>query len=204
MKNSILSISILTALLFASCASTRITSSWREPDKSVTIGKLQKVLVVALLNSESSRHKAENQMAKYLEGKGIVSYQYLGDTFNESDEEALHAKIKADGFDGAITMRLLDVEKEITYTPGSIATYPRYYRTFGGYYIRSWRYFATPGSYTTTRTFTIETNVYSIKEDRIVWSGLTESTNPQGVAKMMEEITEVVYDAMVSEGFISK
>ena len=68
MKNSILSISILTALLFASCASTRITSSWREPDKSVTIGKLQKVLVVALLKSESSRHKAETTMAKYPEG----------------------------------------------------------------------------------------------------------------------------------------
>jgi len=204
MKNSILSISILTALLLVSCSSTRITSSWREPDKSVDISHLKKVLVVALLNSESRRHKAEDQMAKYLQGKGVVSYKYLNDSFNESDEEALRTKIKADGFDGAIIMRLLDVEKEITYTPGSIATYPRYYRTFGGYYIRSWRYFSTPGSYSTTRTFTIETNVYSIKEDRIVWSGLTESTNPQGVTKMMEEITEVVYDTMVSEGFISK
>jgi len=204
MKNSILCISILTALLFVSCSSTRITSSWREPDKSVDISHLKKVLVVALLNSESSRHKAEDQMVKYLQGKGVVSYKYLSDSFNENDEEALRTKIKADGFDGAIIMRLLDVEREITYTPGSIATYPRYYRTFGGYYIRSWRYFSTPGSYSTTRTFTIETNVYSIKEDRIVWSGLTESTNPEGVAKMMEEITEVVYDTMVSEGFISK
>lgn len=204
MKNSILCICILTTLLFVSCASTRITSSWREPDKRIDISNLNKVLVVALLNSESSRHKAENQMAKYLDGKGIVSYQYLGDTFNENDEEALHAKIKADGFDGAITMRLLDVEKEITYIPGTIATYPHYYHTFGGYYIRSWRYFTMPGTYSTTRTYTIETNVYSIKEDIIIWTGLTESTNSQGIAKMMEEITEVVYDTMVSEGFISK
>lgn len=204
MKKIILTISILSVCLAASCSSTRITSSWREPDKSVDIGHLSKVLVVALLNSESNRHKAEEQMAKYLQGKGVVSYKYLNYSFNENDEAALRATIKADGFDGAITMRLLDVEKEITYTPGSIATYPRYYRTFGGYYIRSWQYFSTPGSYSTTRRFTIETNVYSIKEDRIIWTGLTESTNPQGVARMMEEITEVVYDTMVSEGFISK
>jgi hypothetical protein len=111
MKNSILCISILTALLFVSCSSTRITSSWREPDKSVDISHLKKVLVVALLNSESSRHKAEDQMVKYLQGKGVVSYKYLSDSFNENDEEALRTKIKADGFDGAIIMRLLDVEK---------------------------------------------------------------------------------------------
>jgi hypothetical protein len=46
--------------------------------------------------------------------------------------------------------------------------------------------------------------VYSIKEDKIIWSGLTETTNPDGVESMTNEIVKTVYKKMVKEGFISK
>jgi hypothetical protein len=46
--------------------------------------------------------------------------------------------------------------------------------------------------------------VYSIKEDKIVWTALTETTNPNGVDKMMNEIASVVYKRMIKEGFVNK
>lgn len=190
-------------LLFTSCNSTRIVSSWREPDKQVMVDNLNKVLVVALFKDETSRYKAEDQMVAYLGNKGIASYSYLKTSFNENNEDALRRKIKADGFDGAVTMRLIDVDKEKTYTPGNGSSYPVYYRNFSGYYYRSWSYMSNPGYYSTTKTYTIETNVYSIKEDRVIWTGLTETTNPDGVAKMTEEVTKVVFRQMKKEGFIS-
>jgi hypothetical protein len=190
--------------LISSCTSTRITSSWRAPDKIVVVEKLNKVLVVALFKDETSRHKAEDQMAGYLDGKGVVSYNYLDATFNKANEELLRKKIKADGFDGAVTMRLVDVDKEKIYTPGNMSFYPNYYRNFSGYYYRSRSNYSNPGYYSTTKMYTIETNVYSIKEDKIIWSGLTETTNPAGVKKMTEEVAKVVYKKMVKEGFVSK
>lgn len=204
MKKIILPALLVGAIIAASCTSTRITSSWREPDKQVAVNKLNKVLVVALFKDETSRHKAEDQMAGYLKGKGIVSYNYLKESFDKKNEDALREKIKKDGFDGAVTMRLVDVDKEENYTRGNISSYPAYYRNFSGYYYRSWSYYSTPGYYTTTKTYTIETNVYSIKEDKIIWSGLTETTNPDGVKKLTEEVAQVVYKKMVEEGFISK
>jgi len=204
MKKIILPALLVCTIIVASCTSTRITSSWREPDKQVAVNKLNKVLVVALFKDETSRHKAEDQMAGYLNGKGIVSYNYLKESFDKKNEDALREKIKKDGFDGAVTMRLVDVDKEENYTRGNISSYPAYYRNFSGYYYRSWSYYSTPGYYTTTKTYTIETNVYSIKEDKIIWSGLTETTNPDGVKKLTEEVAEVVYKKMVKEGFISK
>lgn len=189
---------------FTSCTSTKIVSSWREPDKEVTVGNLNKVLVLALFKDETSRYKAEDQIVKYLEGKGVASYSYLKASFNENNEEALRRKIKNDGFDGAVTMRLVDVDKEKTYTPGIGSSYPNYYRNFSGYYYRSWSYFSNPGYYSTTKTYTVETNVYSIKEDRIIWTGLTETTDPDGVDKMTAEITKVVFKKMIKEGFINK
>ena len=204
MKKIILPALLVGTIIAASCTSTRITSSWREPDKQVALNKLNKVLVVALFKDETSRHKAEDQMAGYLKGKGIVSYNYLKESFDKKNEDALREKIKKDGFDGAVTMRLVDVDKEENYTRGNISSYPAYYRNFSGYYYRSWSYYSTPGYYTTTKTYTIETNVYSIKEDKIIWSGLTETTNPDGVKKLTEEVAQVVYKKMVEEGFISK
>ncbi|MFM9910125.1 MAG: hypothetical protein ACKVOW_12285 [Chitinophagaceae bacterium] len=204
MKKSILPALSMAVIIAASCTSTKITSSWREPDKTVTVDKLNKVLVVALFKDETSRHKAEDQMAGYLNEKGFVSYNYLKESFDKKNEDALREKIKADGFDGAVTMRLVDVDKQENYTRGNISSYPAYYRNFSGYYHRSWSYYSTPGYYTTTKTYTIETNVYSIKEDKIIWSGISETTNPDGVKKLTEEVAAVVYKKMIKEGFISK
>ena len=142
-------------------------------------------------------------MAAYLKGKGVVSYNYLDATFNKQSENAMREKIKADGFDGAVTMRLLDVAKDQYYVPGTNA-YPQYYRSFSGYYYRNWTYNSTPGHYSTTKTYTVETNIYSIKEDRIIWSGLTKTIDPDGVDKMTTEIADVVYKKMIKEGFVNK
>ncbi len=199
-----LPIYLLILILYTSCVSTTIISSWKEQNKQIEIGKLHKVLVVALFKDETNRRKAEDQMVIYLKGKGIVSYDYFDDNISTKNEEAIRYKIKADGFDGAITMRLIDVDKEKTYTPGNITSYPSYYQTFGGYYYRNWNYYRTPGYYSTTKTYTIENNIFSIKEDKIIWTGITQTTNPEGVNKLTEEVTKVVYKKMVSEGFINK
>lgn len=197
--------SIIIIILNISCSSsTKITSSWREPNKEITINNLKKVLVVALLKNETSRHKAEDQMLGYLNGKGVASYNYSDNTFNKLDETAIINKVRGDGFDGVVMMRLIDVEKEVTYTPGRYNSFPSYYQDFGGYYRRSWQYYSTPGQYNTTKTFNVETNVYSLKENKIVWSALTESVNPDGVEQMTAEIADVVYKKMLKEGFVSK
>jgi len=195
---------MMLIILITACTSTRITSSWRDVDKTIVIEKLNKVLVVALFKDETSRHTAEDQMAAYLNGKGVVSYNYLDTYFNKANEALLRAKIKADGFDGVVTMRLIDVDKEKVYTRGNFSAYPFYFRNFSGYYYRSWSNYSTPGYYSTTKTYRIETNVYSVKEDNLIWSGLTKTTDPNGVKKLTEEVAQAVYERMLREGFISK
>ena len=194
---------LLVVFLIISCSSTKIVSSWREPNKEITINNLDKVLVVALFKSETNAHKAEDQMVGYLKGKGIQSYNYFTSSFNKKNEEAIRTKIKNDGFDGAVTMRLIDVDKEKIYIQSETNFYPEYYRDFSGYYFNRWNYSKTPGYYSTTKIFTVEINVYSIKMDKIIWSALTETTNPDGLKKMTDEIAKVVYKQMVKEGFVN-
>ena len=202
MKKLLLTTIILSLLLLYSCISTKVVSSWSEPDKEVTIANLSKVLVVAMFHNETSNRKAEDQMVGYLKGKGVASYNYLNENFNKKDVVAIREMIKKDGFDGAVTMRLVDVEKEKIYTPGEINYYPSYYRSFSGYYYSWLNSQRTPGYYTTTKTYTVETNVYSIKMDKIIWSGLTKTTDPKGVKNLTAEVAKVVYKKMLKEGFI--
>lgn len=187
-----------------SCNSSRIVKTWKDPDTQVSLEKLNKVLVAALLRDEPNRRAAEDKMASLLNGKAVTSYSYFTGDVKSMKEEDIRDKLKQDGFDGAVTMRLVDVDKDVSYTPGTISTYPVYYRTFGGYYLRGWNYYSTPERYQTTKTYSVETNVYSLKQDKLVWSGLTESTNPGGVDKLSSDISNTVYKRMVKEGFITQ
>jgi hypothetical protein len=204
MRKSVFYSYLLLSIILGSCTSTKITSSWREPGKHLHTGEWNKILVVALLKNETSRRKVEDQLLKYMNGKGIVSYNYLDGNINKIDEEELRKKIKADGFDGAITMRLVDVDKEKIYIPEQRNLYPEYYHTFSEYYHRNWTFYNSPGYYVVTKTFIVETIVYSIKDDKIIWSGITETFEPDGVKNRTREIAKVIYKKMINEGFVQK
>ena len=194
---------IFLSIAFASsCSSTKIISSWRDSNKQIHAGEWKKVLVVALLRNETNRRRAEDEMVKYLHGKGITSYSYLDKTADPKDEAVLRNKIKKDGFDAAITMRLIDVDKEKIYTPEQHYMYPVYYNDFSLYYQRNWIYYSTPGYYTVTKKFIIETVIYSIQDDKIIWSGITETYDPQQVEKLTDEIAHAIHKKMLEEGFI--
>ncbi len=194
-----------TFLFFTfSCKSTKIASSWKEPGKQVDLKNLNKILVVAMLKNENSRHQAESEMVEFLGGKGVASYDYLKVNFNKSNEEALRDKIKKDGFDGAITMRLLDVERERNYTLSYIGPNGWNPISFPNYYYRSWPNNQENGYYLTTKTFVVEIAIFSIIEDKIIWTSETRTINPEGVDKMTKEISKVLYKRMVKEGFLAK
>lgn len=200
-----ITIIIVFAMLITSCKSTKIVSSWSQPKKEVKVSNLKKVLVVALFNNETTRRRAEDQMIEYLKGKGVVSYNYLDDNFNKNNEEAIQRLIKKDGFDAVITMRLIDVEKDQVYISNNQTIgQSSYYRNFGGYYNRNYPFYSDRGYYANTKIYNVETVVFSILQDKIIWSGLTKSTNPDGVAKMTEEVANVVFKKMVKQGFVKK
>ncbi|MCP9768679.1 hypothetical protein EGI22_12200 [Lacihabitans sp. LS3-19] len=204
MKNSAIAVIILSFGILFSCKTTKIASSWKQPDKQIDIQSLKKVLVVAMLKSENARRKAEDEMVKFLDGKGVPSYSYLKDSFNRKDEQALRAKIKGDGFDGAITMTLMDVERERIYTLSYVGIYPGNPISFTNYYYRHWPGDIRDGYYLTTKIFTVEVAIFSILEDQIIWTSETKTVNPDGVDKMTNEIAKVLQKRMIKEGFISK
>lgn len=154
-----------------------------------------------MFKDETSNRKNENQMVKFLKDKGIQSYNYLNKNFDKSKVETIQNKIIKDGFDAAVTMRLIDVDKETIYQRSGVNRFPNNYRDFSSYYDSAISYY-NPDNYITTKTYTIETNIYSITENKIIWSALTETSDPKGVNKMTEDVTQVVYKQMIKDRLI--
>jgi len=158
MKGIMPAIFSLIILLTGCGPSTKIEKSWAEPSLKTSGPKpFNKVLVIGLLKDESTRRIAEDKMVAAIKASTAVqSYMYLqpGDTKDNSTE--VGERMKKDGFDGIVIMRLADMEKSTNYVPGT--SYGGWY----GYYRYAAPMYGSPGYYTEDKTYYVESNVYSL------------------------------------------
>ena len=186
---------LLTSFLFNACGpSTKIEKTWSDPSFSAGSVKFHKVLVVGNLKDESTRRITEDKMVAALKTvTGVQSYKYLqpGDTARGSVEN----RLKQDGFDGVVVMRLANVDKSTSYVPGT---------TYGGWY-GGWHggWYGTPGYYQEDKTFYVETNLYSIDQQKLLWSGTTSSLNPSKLDQTLDDIIATVKAQMQKEGLVA-
>jgi len=181
---------LLIGLLFA-CVSTKLEKSWADPSFSLNPNPYKKVLVLAPLKDAASQRIAEDKIVKQLKKSvGVQSYTYL--TSTETDPKILNEKLLKDGFDGIIVMHLTDVEKSVSYNPGT---------SYGGWH--GYRNY-TPGYYSEDKTFLVETNMYAVKNDKLMWSGTTSSLNPTSFDKSMDEIITAIKTELQKKGILEK
>jgi hypothetical protein len=197
MKKLTCVLALLTALV-ACGPSTVIEKSWSNPGTTVDLSVMQKVLVVAFMKDETTRRVVEEACAKRLGAIGVPSYSILDK--GDKDED-IKAKMIAGGFNGAVVLRLLAVDKETSYVPGT-GMYPTYYGGFYPYYRYGMGSFYQPGYYTQDKVYNVETNVYSLKDEKLLWTAVTNTTNPGKTENMINEIADVLGKKMRAEGFL--
>ena len=184
------------------CATTSFTSSWKAPDAQ-PMGSLagQKVVAVAMSKNQAVRRSAEDTLVSVLNAngsQGIPSYSILGD---ETDEAKAKAAIEKSGAVAVVVMRPVAQEKEISSTP-SMYMGPRYGGYWGGYYGYGWGG-AWGGTEIRTDTIVIvETLVYSLKQNKLVWAGQSKTTNPSKVDAFVKEVAAGAGKEMKKAGLL--
>ena len=48
----------------------------------------------------------------------------------------------------------------------------------------------------------LQVNIYSLAEDKLLWSGVSRTTNPSGVDALVREVAEAVRDDLVKRGLL--
>lgn len=190
---------IITSVISACLTRAEMQQSWSNPEQKKDSTKLfQKILFVAFVKDAAARRIAENKLVDEVKGRGVASYNYLSSSDAGEDKNLLSERLKSDGFDGIVVMRMITVNKTGVNTPG---TFPSYYNSWYGYYSSTSPAFNDP-SYATNNIYNIETNVYSLKDDKLLWSGVTSAVNISDTNKMIDKVIASVKQKMKSEGFI--
>lgn len=170
-------------LLCASCASAPgVTDSWRDP--SVHDYSAGKVLVIVTSSEESFRRVAEDETVRALEdGSASPSYGMLA-SGDLDDAKAAAALARSKGFDSALVVRVLEVDKLQQYVPSA---YSPVFLHFSDQHNSTAFYYPTrfDESYTyIEKTYRVETNLYSLAEDKLVWSGVVQVRDPDSMREL--------------------
>ena len=197
----IAAIAILTA-----CASSPFYSSWQAPDAVPLQVAGSKVAAVVMMKGEGSRRAAEDALARELTARGaegVPLYVLLPDTAPENEAEVRQA-LESLGVQGLVAMRPVRTQTKVESTPAFYGG-PRYSALWGGYYGYGWG--ASWDMAVDVRTDTIvfvETLVYSLTQNKLVWGGQSKTTNPSNVERLVHDTANKVAKELDRLGLIAR
>jgi hypothetical protein len=165
----------------AGCASTTMKSTWTDP--SAKGASLSKIAVVCLAKDPGLRRMAEDSAAAQLAGaQAVPSYQVIGDA-DLKNQEAVKQALVSQGFQGVLVMRLAGVTEQVD---------PAAYGTFGGYYGWAAGGMYAPGYLQTDTIVHVVSNLYSLQDDKLIWSGVSDTFDPSSAKDVMQGVSKAV------------
>jgi len=184
------------------CASsTQFVSSWRSPTAQPLQYKGANVVAVVMMRNELSRKQAEDTLASELSARGahgIAMYKLQSDGSAEG-EAAARAALEGAEVQGLVVMRPVGVTSDAVSTAVAYGG-PQYDEYWGGYYSYGWSapyaIDATGNQTSPTVTVSVETLIYSLKQNQLVWGGQSKTTNPENVKQLISELAGATADEL--------
>jgi len=200
-----LTIGAVVLLLAVACAGTptTFTSTWKDPDAHGVSPVGKTIAAVFVSKNDGQRRSAEDLMVKDLNARGargIASYTIMPSSQNIGGDQA-RQQLRAAGADGAVVMRVVGKDQQVTYSPGT--AYPAYYGGFGPYWGYGWGTAYSPGYLQTDTLVSVETLVYSLQSDKLLWAGTSTTQNPDNLGSLIEAVANAVTQEMVREGMLA-
>ena len=194
----------VAALACTACASSAFVSSWRAPEASPLQVGGSKVAAVVMMEQVSSRRAAEDALARELTARGaegVPMYTIFPDE-GPSDEPAARAALERQGFAGVVVLRPIDTQQEVVTTP--MYAGPYYSMYWGGYYRYGWGmpWGIGVAEIRTDTIVSVETLVYSLRQNMLVWGGQSTTTNPSSVDRLVHDTARKVARELERQGLL--
>lgn len=197
----------LLALLLsaAALAGPKFTSTWKAPDAAGISFAGKKVAALIISDDQDLRTSGEEALVRELAAigltQGVASYRMV-------PREELRDPDKAKGWyeraavEGVVAMRLVKADTRQTWTP-SLWSSPTY-SSLWSYYGYGWSnvYVYDPGSTRTDTVAIVETLVFSVPQNKLLWAGVTETMNPKDAQRTIKDIVTATVKEMRKQGLV--
>ena len=190
---------VMASLILLSCASTRLSYTWK--DASYTSGPLKKILVVAVRKDQLRRRTWEDGFAAALSWHGVdatPSYRLI--TANLPDTSLINTVAMEGHFDGILLVGRVSAEITDDVTGSSSITSPDSpSQTWGG-----WNSNYYPGYPLINEIVKDEVKIRTTQGGgRLIWSGVGEVHESGEDENVSGEIIPLIVRELVKEGIIA-
>jgi hypothetical protein len=197
---------LLLIHLVGFAASTKYVSVWRNPVARPPDFSKVKMAAFVLIPDEAFREGREETLAGELRKRGIdceaghlvLPAKLAGDRAKSME------RLKQRGIGAAILMRLVGDEERVTYTPEMGWYAQPWYPSFSGYWSYSWSTVYSPAYAWKDRIVTLETVIYAIDNDELIWAGRSETANPKDIRKFVKDLIDATGKELRKAGLIAK
>jgi hypothetical protein len=171
-------------------AAPKFTSAWRSPDAGSVSFAGKKVAALVIAQDDSLRVSGEEALVRELTARGLQSVA----TYRIAPKEELRSADRAKGWfekanvDGVVAMRPVSKDKRTTYNPGTWVN--PYYSTLWGYYGYGWGSMYIPGSVERDTIVVVETTIYSVPRNQLLWAAVSETKNPKTLQRFVEDLVK--------------
>jgi hypothetical protein len=194
-------LSLSAALL----AGPKFVSTWKAPEAAGTSFAGRKVAALIISDDQNLRVSGEEALVRELAGvgvpQGIASYRIVPRE-ELRDPEKARGWYEKSGAEGVVAMRLVKADKRTTWSPSTWST--PYYSTLWGYYGYGWGAVYDPGVTRTDTVAVVETLIFSVPQNKLLWAGVTETTNPKDASRIIKDIVTATVKEMTKEGLIRR
>ncbi|HET9037031.1 MAG TPA: hypothetical protein VFN45_12535 [Myxococcaceae bacterium] len=198
----------LLMLALGACAGgTKLVNSWKAPD-AAPLSVKQGDLVIAMVMSkqETTRRTGEDLLGEELRQRGLrpIPSFTLIPTDQVDDREKAAAAIQDSGAVALFAMRPIAVNQQQTYVPPSYMGPGPYAGGWGPYYGYGWGAAYSPGYVVTDTIVRVEMLVFDLKQNKLVWAGQSETTNPDRLDQFMRDLVKAAGADMRRKGVIAE
>ncbi len=115
------------------------------------------------------------------------------------DKKKIIDYVNNNNIEGVLVTRLVDTKQETVYHPPVNHSYGRggshgYYRNFGSYYSHAQTY--SRGYTTTQTTVLLETNLYQVKNQELIWSLSSETVETGSIPQLIDSASKKVLETL--------
>jgi hypothetical protein len=200
-------ITIFSSIFFTSCGpTTEIIGEWSEDEYKT--GSIDKLLILGIVDQKKPllKRKFEDGLVDAFNGSGIdavasMDYMPYDEIIDSTTFEKYFSDLK---LDAVLVSRLVGVDKERKVKAGYayVIPYNSYYGFYGHYYAAV--QYANSSSYLSKNVVVVlETNLYETKDKKLIWSGISETIDPDKASDVIKSLGAVLADKLSSEGFLA-
>lgn len=198
--------------LIISCSSTKLISSWKNPEYYFFYPK--KILVIGVTSNFEARKTFEFQLTKELQARKINALQsavvfessFKDSKQTEKDIEAEVDKLLTKGYDVILISLVKEIDENESFASESSKT-DYHLRRFILYYLAYQESYFNQDYYKKYKVFNIETSIYHLNPESnksLVWQGYFDLVDPNSNSKAIDSYIKKLLKTLEKENIIPK